>query len=39
MVYAAGLGVSHAELTAMDFAEYLEAEEARLIWQVEWNKK
>lgn len=39
MVYAAGPGLTYAELRAMDFYEYVEAVEARIIWQEEWNPK
>ena len=36
MVFA-GNGLTYAELKNMDFAEYREAVEARLMWQDEWN--
>jgi hypothetical protein len=36
MVFA-GNGLTYAELKSMDFAEYREAVEARLMWQDEWN--
>jgi hypothetical protein len=39
MVFAAGPGLTLAELAVMDFYDYAEAVEARLIWQEEWNPK
>jgi len=39
MVYSAGQGLSYSELKAMDFYEYTEAVEARVMWQTEWNPK
>ena len=36
MVFA-GNGLTYAELKNIDFAEYREAVEARLMWQDEWN--
>ena len=38
MVFAQG-GVNFAELKAMDLEAFMEAEQARLLWQDEWNKK
>lgn len=38
MVFSMG-GVSYSELNAMDLYEFSEAEQARLLWQEEWNKK
>lgn len=32
-------GISYTELAAMDLYEFTEAEQARLLWQEEWNKK
>lgn len=32
-------GVTYSELQAMDLFEFNEAEQARLLWQTEWNKK
>ncbi len=32
-------GISYSELKAMDLYEFAEAEQARLLWQGEWNKK
>lgn len=32
-------GVSYSELKVMDLFEFAEAEQARLLWQDEWNKK
>lgn len=32
-------GVSYTELKAMDLYEFSEAEQARLLWQDEWNKR
>jgi len=33
-----GNGISYTELKNMDFAEYSEAVEARLLWQNEWQR-
>lgn len=38
MVFAQG-GMSYAELSTMDLDAFMEAEQARLLWQDEWNKK
>ena len=38
MVFAQG-GVNFAELKAMDLEAFMEAEQARLLWQDKWNKK
>jgi len=38
MVYG-GCGVSYTELSQMDLYAFTEAEQARLLWQGEWNKK
>lgn len=32
-------GISYTELKEMDLYEFAEAEQARLLWQNEWNKK
>ena len=32
-------GISYTELKEMDLYEFAEAEQARLLWQTEWNKK
>lgn len=32
-------GVSYTEISQMDLFEYSELEQARLLWQEEWNKK
>jgi hypothetical protein len=32
-------GISYTELKEMDLFEFTEAEQARLLWQNEWNKK
>ena len=31
-------GISYTELKAMDIAEFMEAEQARILWQNEWGK-
>ena len=38
MVFCMG-GISYSELNAMDLYAFAEAEQARLLWQDEWNKK
>lgn len=38
MVFCMG-GISYTELKAMDLYEFAEAEQARLLWQAEWNKR
>ena len=32
-------GISYSELKAMDLFDFAEAEQARILWQTEWNKK
>ena len=32
-------GISYSELKAMDLFDFAEAEQARIHWQTEWNKK
>ncbi len=32
-------GISYSELKAMDLFDFAEAEQARILWQNEWNKK
>ena len=32
-------GISYSELRAMDIYEFMEAEQARILWQTDWNKK
>ena len=32
-------GVTYSELKEMDLYEFSETEQARLLWQDEWNKK
>ena len=32
-------GISYTELKGMDLFEFAEAEQARLLWQNEWNNK
>jgi len=32
-------GISYSELKVMDLYEFAEAEQARFLWQNEWNKK
>lgn len=32
-------GLSYAELGQMNLYEYMEAEQARLLWQKEWSKQ
>ena len=32
-------GISYSELKAMDIYEFMEAEQARILWQTDWNKK
>lgn len=32
-------GVSYSELRAMDLFDFVEVEQARILWQTEWNKK
>ena len=38
MVFCMG-GISYTELKGMDLYEFAEAEQARILWQTEWNKK
>lgn len=38
MVFCMG-GVSYSELKEMDIFEFVEAEQARLLWQNTWSKK
>lgn len=38
MVFCMG-GLNHAELSQMDLYDFMEAEQARLLWQDEWHKK
>ena len=38
MVFCRG-GISYSELKAMDIYEFMEAEQARILWQTDWNKK
>ena len=37
MVFCMG-GISYSELKAMDIYEFMEAEQARILWQTDWNK-
>lgn len=32
-------GVSYTELRAMDLFDFAEVEQARILWQTEWNTK
>lgn len=32
-------GISYSELRAMDIYEFVEAEQARILWQTVWTKK
>jgi len=32
-------GISYTELKAMDIAEFVEAEQARLLWQNVWSRQ
>ncbi len=32
-------GISYTELKAMDLYDFMEAEQARILWQNEWNKR
>ena len=32
-------GLGYTELSTMDLYEFSEAEQARLVWQEEWNKR
>lgn len=38
MVFCMG-GISYSELKAMDIYEFIEAEQARILWQAVWSKK
>lgn len=38
MVFCMG-GISYSELKAMDIYEFIEAEQARILWQTVWSKK
>ena len=38
LVFCMG-GVTYSELKEMDLYEFSETEQARLLWQDEWNKK
>lgn len=38
LVFSMG-GVSYTELSQMDLYDFAEAEQARLLWQGEWNEK
>lgn len=38
MVFCMG-GISYSELKAMDIYDFIEAEQARILWQTVWSKK